>query len=141
MGQMPRKLHLEQLNATSGVVSYEAIFGGPKREWEAALRERACNGGGSPLLPPTIIFIGGGEVLAEDGRRLSASLSRLCPGCPQRVQLYEEPDAAHDWLLLPWFDVKPGSAGRGMDALTAFILEACGRDSPPPPAGAASMLP
>ena len=58
---------------------------------DAALCERTGVDGGA-LLPPTIIFIGGGEVLAEDGRRLSAALSRLCSGHPNRVRLYEEPD-------------------------------------------------
>ena len=71
------------------------------------------------------VEVGGRELLAEDGRRLSAALSRLCSGRPNHVRLYEEPDAAHDWLLLPWFDVTPGSAARGMDAMVHFIVEMC----------------
>ena len=102
----------------------------PAEEEEAAEAAALCTKGAegaeaAALLPPTIIFIGGGELLAEDGRRLSAALSRLCSGRPNHVRLYEEPDAAHDWPLLPWFDVTPGSAARGMDAMVHFIVEMC----------------
>ena len=76
-------------------------------------------------LPPTIIFIGGGELFSEEGRRLSAALSRLSED-PESVTLVEEPDAPHDWPFMPFFEPVVGSSGRAMDRLVSFIMDACG---------------
>lgn len=96
----------------------------PAKEEEELIPSRDASG--APLLPPTVIFIGGGELLVEDGRKLSATLSLLCPGYPNRVRLVEEPDAPHDWPLLPWFDLRRGTAARGMDQLAEFVLVSTG---------------
>jgi hypothetical protein len=74
-----------------------------------------------------MIFVGGGEVLAEDGRRLAHALSAECHAQNERVvTLIDEADAAHDWPLLPWLDVRPGASSRAMDRLAGFLLEATG---------------
>ena len=43
----------------------------------------------------------------------------------KRIEIWEEPGACHDWLLLPWFDQVPGDADRGVDGLVEFLCAAC----------------
>ncbi|KOO31015.1 leucine-rich repeat-containing protein 46 [Chrysochromulina tobinii] len=57
--------------------------------------------------PTTGIWVGGDEL----------------PG--RRVQLFEQKDGVHDWLLLPLFDVRYGDSARGMDTLVEFVCDAC----------------
>lgn len=126
--------------------------------------------------PTTGIWVGGGELLADDGRRLAAALSRSCFPSPtaapsnspligrthkpylparrsasptrlarsggadvplattprrgdelpgRRVQLFDQNDGVHDWLLLPIFDVRYGDSARAMDTLVDFVCDAC----------------
>ena len=126
--------------------------------------------------PTTGIWVGGGELLADDGRRLAAALSRSCFPSPtaapsnspligrthkpylparrsasptrlarsggadvplattprrgdelpgRRVQLFDQNDGVHDWLLLPLFDVRYGDSARAMDTLVDFVCDAC----------------
>ena len=77
--------------------------------------------------PTTAVFVGGGEILADDGRRLAASLTRLVReqrdhhGGDRRVKLFDVDDAVHVFPLLPILDVRRGDAARAMDATVDFV--------------------
>ena len=75
----------------------------------------------------TLIFVGGGELLAEDGRRLAARLAAQhnADGAEKRIAIWEEPGACHDWPLLPFLEQTPGEAARGVEGLVEFLCAAC----------------
>ena len=85
---------------------------------------RAC-----AVWPRTLIFVGGAELLADDSRRLAAILAARHDAADgtreKQIEIWEEPGACHDWLLLPWLEQVPGEADRGMDGLVEFLCASC----------------
>jgi hypothetical protein len=63
------------------------------------------------------------DASAEDA---ASAEERAAALAASHVTVCDAPGAVHDWVLLPWFDVRRGDAARAMDGMAAMVCEACG---------------